>query len=279
MKILRFLSENNQTLFGLYDPQFPDEAEVIQGNVFGDFKITSKRSRIKSFLPPIEPRNILALGLNYRKHADEIKMAYPEIPVVFIKATTSVVGHLLPILLPTAGPHKVDYEAELAIIIGKKVKNVSPSEAMDCILGYTCANDVSARDWQIEKQKKQWARGKSFDTFCPLGPYLVTHDEIPDPDHLRIRTVLNSDTLQDSNTGDMIFDVATIISDLSRSLTLLPGTVILTGTPEGVGFTRQPPVYLQDGDTVSIDIESIGQLTNPVKREDFAEFPGDTPGY
>jgi 2-keto-4-pentenoate hydratase/2-oxohepta-3-ene-1,7-dioic acid hydratase in catechol pathway len=139
---------------------------------------------------------------------------------------------------------------------------------MDAVLGYTCANDVSARDWQIEKQKKQWARGKSFDTFCPLGPYLVTRDEIADPQNLRIRTVLNGKTVQDSNTHDMIFDIPAIISDLSKSMTLLPGTVILTGTPEGVGFTRQPPIYLQDGDVVTIEIEGIGQLTNPVKRED-----------
>jgi 2-keto-4-pentenoate hydratase/2-oxohepta-3-ene-1,7-dioic acid hydratase in catechol pathway len=268
MKIIRFISENNQTLYGLYDLQFPEEAMIIEGNVLGRFEITSSRIRIKTFLSPIDPCNILALGLNYRKHADETKMTYPEIPVVFIKATNSVTGHLSPVFLPTAGPEKVDYEAELAIIIGKKVKNVSPLNAMDCILGYTCANDVSARDWQLEKQKQQWARGKSFDTFCPLGPYLVTRDEIPDPHHLRIRAVLNGNTLQDSTTGDMIFDIPAIISDLSRSMTLLPGTVILTGTPEGVGFTRQPPVYLQDGDTVTIDIENIGQLTNPVRRED-----------
>ncbi|MEI8172660.1 MAG: fumarylacetoacetate hydrolase family protein [Deltaproteobacteria bacterium] len=267
MKIIRFLSENSQTLTGLYDPQCPEEARVIRGNVLGDFEITSNRERIKHFLPPIEPCNILALGLNYRKHADETKIAHPEIPVLFIKATTSVVGHLSPILLPIAGPQEVDYEAELAIIIGKKIKNVPPDEAMECILGYTCANDVSARDWQMKKQKTQWARGKSFDTFCPLGPCLVTRDEIPDPDRLRIRTILNGNTLQDSNTSDMIFGVATIVSDLSRSMTLLPGTVILTGTPEGVGFTRTPPVYLRDGDRITIDIESIGQLTNPVKRE------------
>jgi 2-keto-4-pentenoate hydratase/2-oxohepta-3-ene-1,7-dioic acid hydratase in catechol pathway len=127
---------------------------------------------------------------------------------------------------------------------------------------------VSARDWQIEKQKKQWARGKSFDTFCPLGPYLVTRDEIPHPQNLHIRTILNGRTVQDSNTSDMIFDIPAIISDLSRSMTLLPGTVILTGTPEGVGCTRQPPLYLQAGDTVTITIEKIGQLTNPVRDED-----------
>ena len=267
MKIVHFVSEKNQQHYGLYDPQFPKEAKVIEGNILGDFKITSKCSKIKEFLPPIETCSILALGLNYRKHADETKMAHPEIPVIFIKATTSVVGHLLPILLPIAGPNRVDYEAELAIIIAKKVKNISSSEAQDCILGYTCANDISARDWQLEKQNKQWARGKSFDTFCPLGPYMVTSDEIHDPQKLRIRTIVNGNILQDSNTADMIFDISAIISDLSRSMTLMPGTVILTGTPEGVGFTRQPPIYLQHGDTVTIEIESIGKLINPVKRE------------
>jgi 2-keto-4-pentenoate hydratase/2-oxohepta-3-ene-1,7-dioic acid hydratase in catechol pathway len=138
---------------------------------------------------------------------------------------------------------------------------------MNYIAGYTCANDVSARDWQIRKQKKQWSRGKSFDTFCPLGPYLVTTDEIPDPNNLTIRTILNGKVLQDSSTSDMIFDIPTIVSDLSRSMTLLPGTVILTGTPEGVGFTRQPPIFLKDGDVITISIEKIGKLTNPVIAE------------
>ena len=268
MKLIRFLSQENQEMCGLYEPEFQDQARVIRGDIFGKFKITSKLAKIHSILPPVSPCNILALGLNYRKHADETNVSYPELPVLFIKTTTSVVGHMSPIILPAAGPENVDYEAELAVIIGRKVKNISPSEAMDCILGYTCANDVSARDWQIEKQKKQWARGKSFDTFCPLGPYLVTRDEIPDPQNLQIRTILNGNTVQNSNTSDMIFDIPTIVSDLSRSMTLLPGTVILTGTPEGVGFTRQPPVYLRGGDIVTIEIERIGQLTNPVKMED-----------
>ncbi len=271
MKLIRFLTGENQEMCGLYEPELPDQALVIRGNIFEDFEVTSKLAEIHNILPPVSPCNILALGLNYRKHADETNVSYPEIPIVFIKATTSSVGHMSPIFLPAAGPENVDYEAELAVIIGRKVKNIPPSESMDCILGYTCANDVSARDWQIEKQKKQWARGKSFDTFCPLGPYLVTRDEIPDPQNLRIRTILNGSTVQDSNTSDMIFDIPAIVSDLSRSMTLLPGTVILTGTPEGVGFTRKPPLYLQDGDIVTIDIEKIGQLTNPVKRENSEE--------
>ena len=268
MKIIRFLSDENQEMCGLYEPELEDQVLVIRGDLFGDFEVTSKSVGIASVLPPVYPCNILALGLNYRQHADETSVSYPEVPILFLKTTTSVIGHMSAILLPQAGPANVDYEAELAVIIGKKVKNVSRSEAMDCVLGYTCANDVSARDWQIEKQKKQWARGKSFDTFCPLGPYLVTKEEIPDPQNLRISAVLNGKTVQDSNTYDMIFDVPAIISDLSRSMTLLPGTVILTGTPEGVGFTRQPPIYLQDGDIVTIEIESIGKLTNPVKKED-----------
>ncbi|MGA2332726.1 MAG: fumarylacetoacetate hydrolase family protein [Syntrophales bacterium] len=267
MKIIRFLSDENHEICGLYEPELEDQALVIRGDLFGDFEVTSKLAGIGRILPPVYPCNILALGLNYRQHADETSVSYPEIPILFLKATTSVIGHMSPILLPQAGPANVDYEAELAVIIGKTIKNISRSEAINSILGYTCANDVSARDWQIEKQKKQWARGKSFDTFCPLGPYLVTRDEIPDPQNLRIRTILNGKTVQDSNTYDMIFDVPAIISDLSRSMTLLPGTVILTGTPEGVGFTRQPPIYLQDGDVVTIEIESVGQLTNPVKRE------------
>jgi len=271
MKIIRFLSDKNHEMCGLYEPELEGQALIIQGDLFGDFEVTSKLAIIGSILPPVYPCNILALGLNYRQHADETSVSYPDIPILFLKATTSVIGHMSPIFLPQAGSENVDYEAELAVIIGKTIKNVSRSEAMDSILGYTCANDVSARDWQIEKQKKQWARGKSFDTFCPLGPYLVTKDEIPDPQNLRIRAVLNGKTVQDANTYDMIFDVPAIISDLSRSMTLLPGTVILTGTPEGVGFTRQPPIHLKDGDIVTTEIEKIGQLTNPVKREDQAD--------
>ena len=255
-------------MYGLYKPEHPDHALVIKGNIFEDFEVTSKLAEVQTYLPPVSPCNILALGLNYRKHADETNVSYPEIPIVFIKAASSAIGHMSPILLPAAGPENVDYEAELAVVVGRKVKNISPSEAWDCILGYTCANDVSARDWQIEKQKKQWARGKSFDTFCPLGPHLVTPDEVSDPQNLCIRTILNGNIVQDSNTADMIFNIPDIVSDLSKSMTLLPGTVILTGTPEGVGFTRQPPLYLHEGDVVTIEIEKIGQLTNPVQKED-----------
>lgn len=268
MKIIRFLSDDQRILYGRYEMDQPDCARIIEGDIFQEFRVTHETAGIKRFLPPVPPPNILALGLNYRRHAEETEMAVPDYPILFMKATSSVIGHQEPILLPAAGPGKVDYEAELAVVIGRSVKNVNTSEALACIFGYTCANDVSARDWQLEKQKGQWIRGKSFDTFCPLGPWLVTKDEIADPDRLKIRAILNDDDiLQDSTTANMIHNVAAIISFLSQSMTLLPGTVVLTGTPEGVGFTRQPPLFLKAGDRISIEIEGIGRLSNPVVQE------------
>src|SRR5262249_4310104 len=162
---------------------------------------------------------------------------------------------------------EVDYECELAVVIGKTCKNVPKAKAYEYILGYTCANDVSARDWQLKRGGGQWCRGKTFDTFAPLGPSLVTKEDIHDPHALRIQTILNGEALQDWNTSDMIFDIPTIIEFLSGSTTLLPGTVILTGTPQGVGVARKPPVFLKAGDTVSVVIEKIGTLTNPVENE------------
>ena len=162
----------------------------------------------------------------------------------------------------------MDYECELAVIIRKSTKNVSRKEAFKHILGYTCANDVSARRWQKDRGGRQWCRGKSFDTFCPLGPWLVTPDEIPNPNDLQIKTILNGQTMQNSTTSDMIFDIPTLISFLSEGTTLLPGTVILTGTPQGVGFARKPPIFLNGGDQVTIEIEGIGALTNPVQEEE-----------
>jgi 2-keto-4-pentenoate hydratase/2-oxohepta-3-ene-1,7-dioic acid hydratase in catechol pathway len=267
MKIIRFLSEDQREFYGVFDPKMQDISRIIEGNIFDDIRVTGKREKVKEILSPIVPVNILCLGLNYGEHAEETNVTAPESPVLFLKGTNSIVGPGSPIVLPGVAPHEVDYEAELAVIIGKKARNVSVSEAKNYIFGYTCANDVSARDWQIFRQKGQWARGKSFDTFCPLGPYIVTADEIENPDDLSIRSILNGTVMQDSNTSNMIFDVSAIISDLSQSMTLLPGTLILTGTPEGVGFTREPPVFLRDGDTITIDIEGIGELVTPVKSE------------
>ena len=161
----------------------------------------------------------------------------------------------------------MDYEGELAIVIGKTAKNVSQEAALSHVLGYTCANDVSGRTWQLEKGGRQWCRGKGFDTFCPLGPAIVTTAEIPDPGSLAISTILNGVTVQESNTWDMIFDVPTLVSFLSQGTTLSPGTVILTGTPSGVGFSRRPPLFLKDGDTVVVTIERIGNLESPVQAD------------
>jgi 2-keto-4-pentenoate hydratase/2-oxohepta-3-ene-1,7-dioic acid hydratase in catechol pathway len=163
--------------------------------------------------------------------------------------------------------HKVDYECELAVVIGKTCKNATEENALDYVLGYTCANDVSARDWQIEWGGGQWCRGKTFDTFAPMGPCLVTKDEIEDPNNLAIKTILNGEAVQDWNTNDMIFNVKQLITFLSGSTTLLPGTVILTGTPQGVGAARKPPLFIKTGDSMTIEIEKIGALMNPVINE------------
>jgi 2-keto-4-pentenoate hydratase/2-oxohepta-3-ene-1,7-dioic acid hydratase in catechol pathway len=205
------------------------------------------------------------IGLNYRKHAVECNLPIPEQPVVFMKNIACAVGHQEPILVPKVCGDELDFECELAIVVGKQCRDVAKEEALDYVLGYTVANDVSARIWQMQRGGSQWCRGKSFDTFAPMGPFLVTADEIPNPDNLGIKTTVNGATVQDSNTSDMIFDIATIISFLSQDTTLRRGTVILTGTPEGIGWTRNPKLLLHSGDTVSIEIEKIGTLTNAVK--------------
>lgn len=267
MKIIRFISQDQTEQLGAYLPDHADSAAIIEGNIFGAFTVSNRREKIKRLLAPVVPVNILALGINYRKHGDETAMSYPEEPVLFIKATSSLTGHDHPIILPAAGPDHVDYEAELACVIGRTAKNISPGDALDHIFGYTCANDVSARDWQFDRQKGQWARGKSFDTFCPIGPWITTKDEIADPNNLVIRCLLNGQVVQESRTSEMIFNLQAIVSRLSRSMTLYPGTVILTGTPDGVGFTRQPPRFLKKGDVVSVEIEKLGTLTNQVIQE------------
>ena len=240
---------------------------VLEGNPFDVMSDSGVRVEGK-LLAPVDPRAILCIGLNYRKHAEETKAQIPPNPVLFMKSPGAVQNPEDPILLPrTLRSDSVDYECELAVVIGRKCKNVSKANALDYVLGYTCANDVSARDWQLKKGGTQWCRGKTFDTFCPLGPCLVTADEIPNPNGLTIKTILNGQTMQDWNTNDMIFDVPTLIEFLSGSTTLHPGTVILTGTPHGVGGARKPPVFLKHGDTITIEIERIGALTNPVIDE------------
>ncbi len=212
------------------------------------------------------PRKILCIGLNYRDHAIETKAPIPNEPIVFCKMPTAMIGPYDPIVLPKLS-QKVDYEAELVVVIGQKLKSVDEAEAMAGVFGYSVGHDVSARDWQTGKPAKQWFLGKSFDTFAPLGPSIVTVDEVPSTSNLRVQCRINGETLQDSTTRELIFTPAHIISYISHVMTLDAGDVIYTGTPPGVGMARTPPRFLQDGDVVEIEIESLGVLSNPVKQE------------
>jgi 2-keto-4-pentenoate hydratase/2-oxohepta-3-ene-1,7-dioic acid hydratase in catechol pathway len=243
------------------------EIYSIEGDIFENYKVAKKIGSLKDveLLAPVEPPNIIAIGLNYRQHAVESGSDIPEKPVIFLKATTSITGPDSEIILPQMAAEEVDYEAELAVVIAKETKNIETVSVSDYILGYTCANDVSARDCQ-RRLDKQWARAKSFDTFCPLGPWIETD---LDPNNLRIASILNGKIMQDSNTSDMIFDIEQLVSYISHNMTLKPGTVIITGTPEGVGFARKEPVFLREGDEIEIKIEGIGNLKNKVKKEKY----------
>jgi 2-keto-4-pentenoate hydratase/2-oxohepta-3-ene-1,7-dioic acid hydratase in catechol pathway len=267
MKVIRYLDPAGQVHFGAEQPD--GTALRITGDIFGQHAVTPEPARIAKLLAPIAPTQILCIGLNYRQHAAETGAKPPERPILFVKGINAAQHPGDPILIPQhLRSDEVDYECELAVVIGRAAKNVSRARALDYVLGYTCCNDVSARDHQIKLGGGQWCRGKFFDTFAPLGPRLVTADEIPNPNALRISTLLNGVLVQDSNTADMIFDVPALIEYLSGSTTLVPGTVILTGTPQGVGMAAKPtPRWLRPGDTVTIEIENIGALTNPVENE------------
>lgn len=242
----------------------PDgDTRAIAGDLFGKHTVTDQHVTPTKVLAPIAPTNIIGIGLNYRKHADEGKKSVPDRPMWFVKTTGTLQHPGEPIVLP-ASSAKVDYEGELAIVIGRDAKNVSREDAIDYVLGYTIAIDVSARDWQFELGGGQFNHAKSFDTFCPLGPFLVDPSELTDPDNLKLTTRVNGEIRQDSTTADMVFDVRTLISFLSTDRTLPAGTVILTGTPEGVGYARTPPLWLKAGDVIQVDIEGIGSLSNPV---------------
>lgn len=212
--------------------------------------------------PVREPQKVLGIGLNYADHAREAGAELPGAPIVFVKTTNSITGPGDPIRWRAGQSSQVDWEAELAVVIGRRARGVGVDTALGHVLGYTACNDVSARDAQFGDG--QWVRGKSFDTFCPLGPWIVSADEIPDPQRLAVRCRVNGTTRQDSSTAEMVFGVAALISYLSASMTLEPGDVIATGTPAGVGFAQRPPVFLGDGDVVEVEIEGIGTLTNPV---------------
>jgi 2-keto-4-pentenoate hydratase/2-oxohepta-3-ene-1,7-dioic acid hydratase in catechol pathway len=285
MRIVRF-SRPDQTIgwgvaldFGiqdlsLADPSLPEStlelitkwpslATRVQGLAR---KLGASDEKLQVLCPLDLPQKILCIGLNYRDHAIETNSPIPSEPIVFCKMPTAMIGPGEPILLPKVSD-QVDFEAELVVIIGKTLRNVSEEQATAGIFGYSVGHDVSARDWQKDKPGKQWFLGKSFDTFAPLGPTLVTADEVPSTEDLRVKCTINGEVMQDSSTRELIFKPAEVVAYISQVMTLYPGDVIYTGTPPGVGIARTPPRFLKDGDIVEIEIEKLGILRNPCVQE------------
>ena len=264
-----------------HDPAYYPALMAAFGDPDGGEPFQAEPGMIVS--PVGRPPLVLAIGLNYQDHLDELNVAnaasgaplspQPTEPTVIVKFPASVVGHEDTIVIPRMAPSQVDYEAEFAVVIGHEARDVTPANALEYVGFYTCGHDVSARDAQLEAPNGQWVRGKSFDTFCPLGPYAATG---LDPSGLDIRLILNGEAMQSSNTRHLIFDVPTLISYLSHNMTLLPGTVIMTGTPGGVGHFMDPPVYLVPGDVTEVDIEGIGRLRNHVVADESSGFTPST---
>jgi 2-keto-4-pentenoate hydratase/2-oxohepta-3-ene-1,7-dioic acid hydratase in catechol pathway len=218
-------------------------------------------NEVQLLAPVTRPGKIIAVGLNYRDHAIETKQEIPTSPIIFAKFPSSINGPDADVILPEDDP-QVDYEAELAVVIGREAKRISEAEALDYVAGYMPLNDVSARRWQFAD--KQWVRGKSCDTFCPTGPWLTTRDAVPDPHALAIRMRVNGNVVQNSNTSQLIFRVPTLLHYISAAITLEPGDIIATGTPDGVGVFRKPPVFLKTGDVMEVEIEGLGALRNRI---------------
>jgi len=284
MKLITFVSGNFPRLGALVDGQVVDLCDASQGNLPTDMRSllelglagmeaaeTAVEQALKNgqllplgdvkiMAPILNPSKIVAIGLNYMDHCREQNIDPPKSPIIFAKFPTAIIGPNQAITWDPQLTSQVDFEAELAVVIGRTAQHVPQAQALDYVAGYTICNDVSARDLQFGD--KQWVRGKSLNTFCPLGPYLLTKDEIPNPNRLNIRCMVNNNVMQDSNTGQMIFQVPYLIHYISRAFTLLPGDVIITGTPDGVGVFRSPKVFLNHGDTVTVEIEKLGQLTN-----------------
>jgi 2-keto-4-pentenoate hydratase/2-oxohepta-3-ene-1,7-dioic acid hydratase in catechol pathway len=261
MQVARF-SADGRTAYGVVEGQ---RIQVVAGLPWEGLARTGEALPLSAvkLLAPVEPPDVFAIGLNYKSHAAEAGFTPPPAPVIFLKAGSSVIGPEEPVVLPAMAPDEVDYEGELVLVIGRACRDVSEAEALDYVFGYTCGNDVSARDVQL-KQDTQWARGKSFATFCPLGPWIETE---LDCDAAEISLTLNGEVMQHSNTSRMIFSCRHLVSYCSQITTLRPGTVIMTGTPEGVGFSRKPPIFLHPGDRMEVTIEGIGTLGNPVVGE------------
>lgn len=256
MKIVRY-EANGTAAYGVL--RHDDSIRELIGSPFGEFSVGDEVANLATarVLPPVEPQKIIGVGLNYIKHIQEVGMSKPDFPMLFMKPHTSVIGHRDPIIYPTHG-ERTEYECELTVVIGRRARRVSEDEALDCVLGYTCGNDVSERTIQFAEMKMgAMLIGKGFDTFCPLGPVIATD---LDPSDLRIQTRLNGETRQDDRTSDLLFSVPKLVSYVSEAMTLEPGDCILTGTPSGVG-------PIKPGDVVEIDIEGVGVLQNPVVAE------------
>ena len=285
MRIVRFSRPDQSIGWGLVsssgiqdltlaDPTLPQSTNELIANWSAWSERTQRLSedlapsdQVLTLLCPLtDPKKILCIGLNYRDHAIETGSSIPSEPVVFCKMPTAMIGPNEPILLPKVS-QEVDYEAELVVVIGKKLRHASEQQASEGIFGYSVGHDVSARDWQKNKPGKQWFLGKSFDSFAPLGPSIVTADSVPDPNNLRISCKINGELLQDSSTKELIFKPIELVSYISQVMTLEPGDVIYTGTPSGVGVARQPNRFLKQGDVVEIEIESLGVLRNPCVLE------------
>jgi 2-keto-4-pentenoate hydratase/2-oxohepta-3-ene-1,7-dioic acid hydratase in catechol pathway len=256
MKIVRFRTAAGGIQSGVLQGE---TIELIEGDALGARRKTGATIPLGNvqLLAPLVPVNILCFGRNYKAHAEESGSDIPTKPILFLKATTSLNDPDGAIVLPREAPAEIDFEAELAVIIGRTAKDVSEAEALDYVLGYTCANDVTARD--VQYGDGQWARGKSFDTFCPLGPWIETD---LDPADILVRGKHNGVVQQEASTSLLIFNVPFLISWLSRSLTLVPGTVLLTGTPAGCGFAQKPPLWMKAGDVYEVEIDGIGTLRN-----------------
>ncbi|KAH7035280.1 fumarylacetoacetate hydrolase family protein [Microdochium trichocladiopsis] len=281
-RLVRFLATDGNVYYG--DANLPEgeadiakttKARIITGNIFGKHDVTDQVAIVRLLLSPLaleDVQTVRCLGLNYALHAKESNMAIPKYPVLFYKPVTSLSGPTDPIPVHALAQEGegLDYECELVAVIGKVCRDVSEADALDHVLGYAVGNDVSHRDWQIAKGGGQWSLGKGFDGWAPYGPGIVSSHIIKDPQALRISTKLNGKTVQDSNTSDMIFNIRQTIAFLSKGTTLLPGDVIFTGTPSGVGMGRNPKLWLKDGDVVEVSLEGVGTIKN---RVEFAGSP------
>ncbi|KAJ5123424.1 hypothetical protein N7448_009521 [Penicillium atrosanguineum] len=274
--LVRFLAKDGHIYYGdailpsgVSDISQTTQARVIQGDIFGEHRVTEKVADVRMLLAPLARKDIgtvRCLGLNYEQHAKESNLPIPKYPVLFFKPVTSISGPTddIPIAQIAQEGEGLDYECELVIVIGKEAKNVPENRALDYVLGYAVGNDVSHRDWQIKRGGGQWGLGKGFDGWAPFGPGIVSSKIITDPNALQISTSLNGKTVQSSSTKDMIFGVAKTIAFLSQGVTLLPGDMIFTGTPQGVGMGRKPALWLKDGDRVEVSLEGVGSCINRV---------------